>query len=149
MKLSTRALLHAGGFWLAMQLAPVHAFSLNDPGHGGITRDALALSSITIGGETLKFTDRTKEETFEVDHHQLTGDGSGNTTFDAIGVGAASAQVRAERSGQGDGRVYRIAFDAFDGKGGQCSGNVKVEVPHDNRISAPDSGSGINSLGIR
>ena len=79
----------------------------------------------------------------------LTGQGSGNTAFDAIGVGAASAEVRAERAGRGDGRVYRIAFDAVDGKGGQCSGSVKVEVPHDNRTSAPDSGSGINSLGIR
>ncbi|MDD5269389.1 MAG: hypothetical protein PHO08_20115 [Methylococcales bacterium] len=79
----------------------------------------------------------------------VTGKGSGNTSFDAIGVGTSSAQVRAERSGLGDGRVYRIAFDAVDGKGGQCSGSVKVEVPHDNRISAPDSGSGINSLGIK
>ncbi len=77
------------------------------------------------------------------------GQGSGHTAFDAIGVGTPSAQVRAERSGLGDGRVYRIAFDATDGKGGQCTGNVKVEVPHDNRVSAPDSGSGINSLGTR
>ena len=79
----------------------------------------------------------------------VTGQGSGNTVFDALGVGAASAQVRAERAGNGDGRVYRIAFDAFDGKGGQCSGSVRVEVPHDNRTSAPDSGSGINSLGTQ
>lgn len=75
----------------------------------------------------------------------ISGLGSGRTQFDASGVGTASAQVRAERSGMGDGRVYRIAFDAIDGKGGQCSGSVKVEVPHDNRISAPDSGSGFDS----
>ncbi|MDP3670565.1 MAG: hypothetical protein WA191_02130 [Telluria sp.] len=75
----------------------------------------------------------------------LTGQGSGNTAFDASGIGLGSALVRAERSGRGDGRVYRIGFDAVDGKGGQCSGSVKVEVPHDNRISAPDSGSGFSS----
>lgn len=75
----------------------------------------------------------------------LSGLGSGNTLFDAAGVGASSVQVRAERSGQGDGRVYRIAFDALDGKGGKCSGSVKVEVPHDNRISAPDGGSAVKS----
>lgn len=75
----------------------------------------------------------------------LTGQGSGNTAFDASGIGLGSALVRAERSGRGDGRVYRIGFDAVDGKGGQCSGSVKVEVPHDNRISAPDSGSGYTS----
>jgi hypothetical protein len=79
----------------------------------------------------------------------VTGGGSGNTTSDAVGVGSSSALVRAERSGKGDGRVYRIAFDAFDGKGGQCSGAGAVEVPHDNRISAPDSGTGFNSVGIR
>ena len=79
----------------------------------------------------------------------LTGSGSGGTLFDATGIGLSVAQVRAERSGLGDGRVYRIAFDATDGKGGSCSGNVKVEVPHDNRTSAPDSGSGINSLGTK
>jgi hypothetical protein len=71
--------------------------------------------------------------------------GSGNTSVDAAGIGTALAQVRAERSGKGDGRVYRIAFDAIDGKGGQCSGSVKVEVPHDRRTSAPDSGPGFNS----
>ncbi len=79
----------------------------------------------------------------------VTGQGSGNTAVDAIGVGTGSAQVRAERSGKGDGRVYHIAFDALDGKGGQCSGNVTVEVPHDNRTSAPDSGSGFNSTSNR
>jgi hypothetical protein len=79
----------------------------------------------------------------------LTGSGSGGTLFDATGIGLSVAKVRAERSGLGDGRVYRIAFDGTDGKGGSCSGNVKVEVPHDNRTSAPDSGSGINSLGTR
>jgi hypothetical protein len=77
----------------------------------------------------------------------LTGAGSGNTKFDATGVGEASAFVRAERAGTGDGRVYRIAFDATDGKGGSCSGSVTVQVPHDDRVSSVDSGSGIDSLG--
>jgi len=55
----------------------------------------------------------------------------GNTSPDAtIGLNGAF-QVRAERSGQGDGRVYRIAFDATDGQGGECSGFVTVGVPHD------------------
>ena len=46
----------------------------------------------------------------------------GNTSPDAtIGSGGAF-QVRAERSGQGDGRVYRVAFTATDGLGGECSG---------------------------
>jgi hypothetical protein len=73
------------------------------------------------------------------------GTGSGHTGSDASGIGEAGAQVRAERAGTGDGRVYRIAFDADDGKGGTCSGSVKVEVPHDNRTTAVDSGNGYNA----
>jgi hypothetical protein len=73
-----------------------------------------------------------------VQNEPVTGDGSGNTGVDALGVGQPNAQVRAERSGQGNGRLYRINFDATDGKGGSCAGSVTVDVPHDNRISAPE-----------
>jgi cysteine-rich repeat protein len=62
----------------------------------------------------------------------LAGAGDGNTCPDATGVGTASANVRAERSGQGDGRVYHIAFSADDGHGASCTGNVMVCVRHDN-----------------
>lgn len=61
----------------------------------------------------------------------VNGEADGNTSPDAtIGSGGAF-QVRAERSGQGDGRVYRIAFTATDGQGGDCSGVLTVGVPHD------------------
>jgi hypothetical protein len=35
----------------------------------------------------------------------------------------------AERSGNGNGRVYRANFTANDGQGGVCAGFVKVGVP--------------------
>jgi uncharacterized repeat protein (TIGR01451 family) len=55
----------------------------------------------------------------------------GATSPDAtIGSGGAF-QVRAERSGQGDGRVYRVAFTATDGLGGECSGVGRIGIPHD------------------
>jgi hypothetical protein len=61
--------------------------------------------------------------------------GDGNFTPDGRGVGTATADVRAERSGSkevpGDGRVYHIGFTADDGRAGQCSGEVSVGVPHD------------------
>ncbi|MCP4662334.1 MAG: hypothetical protein GY856_43605 [bacterium] len=57
--------------------------------------------------------------------------GSGNTSPDGQGVGTSTAEVRAERSGKGDGRVYHIYFTADDGRGGTCSGEVLVGVPHD------------------
>jgi hypothetical protein len=62
----------------------------------------------------------------------LDGVADGNTSPDAAWVTghADQVQVRAERSGQGDGRVYRIAFTATDGKE-TCTGTVTVGVPHD------------------
>jgi hypothetical protein len=63
----------------------------------------------------------------------LNGRGDGNTCPDGKGVGTSSASVRAERSGTGNGRVYHVSFTASDGKGGQCTGSVRICVPHDRR----------------
>lgn len=57
------------------------------------------------------------------------GEGDGNTAPDASGVGSSTAQVRAERSGQGDGRFYHIGFTASDPGGLSCTGEVLVAVP--------------------
>jgi streptogramin lyase len=61
--------------------------------------------------------------------------GDGRFVPDGWGVGTASAEVRAERSGTkkvpGNGRVYHIAFTAADYNGGTCGGEVTVGVPHD------------------
>lgn len=59
--------------------------------------------------------------------------GSGNTAPDGQGVGSTTAQVRAERTGGANGRVYTIAFIANDGNGGSCTGTVLVGVPHDKK----------------
>lgn len=71
--------------------------------------------------------------------------GSGNTAPDGTGVGTASPSVRAERRGNGDGRVYEIAFTADDGRGGSCAGRVQVGVPHSIRDTAVDSGQEYDS----
>ncbi|MEO7513783.1 MAG: T9SS type A sorting domain-containing protein, partial [Gemmatimonadaceae bacterium] len=73
--------------------------------------------------------------------------GDGATCSDAVVVNG-SAQVRAERSGKGNGRVYHIAFTATDGHGGSCDGAVSVCVPHDQRPGATcvDDGQAVNSL---
>lgn len=61
----------------------------------------------------------------------VNGLGDGDTSPDAFLVAGSSDQVelRAERSGTGDGRVYRIAFTGDDGRGGTCTGVVRVAVP--------------------
>jgi hypothetical protein len=58
----------------------------------------------------------------------------------------ATAQIRAERSGEGDGRVYRINFTADDGRGGMCSGAVGVGVPHNSKKTPIDSGQSYDSM---
>ena len=59
---------------------------------------------------------------------------------DGTGVGTATAEIRAERSGNENGRVYHISFTAEDGQGGACSGEAIVEVPHDRSSNAVDDG---------
>jgi hypothetical protein len=56
-----------------------------------------------------------------------------------------SAVVRAERSRDGDGRVYRIAFDVFDGELKKCSFAVYVGVPRDFKSEAVNSGQDYDS----
>src|SRR4029077_14376733 len=55
----------------------------------------------------------------------------GATSPDATISSGGAFQVRSERSGQGDGRVYRVGFTATDGLGGECSGVGRIGVPHD------------------
>ncbi len=57
--------------------------------------------------------------------------GDGNTCPDGSGVGLETALLRSERSGLRDGRIYHVAFEAGDGRGGSCTGEVSVCVPHD------------------
>ena len=74
--------------------------------------------------------------------------GAGNTLIDATwdtdsisGTESVSRSfaIRAERSGQGDGRTYTITYTAKAdpgvaaglGASNNCSGSVTVEVPHD------------------
>jgi hypothetical protein len=81
----------------------------------------------------------------------LNGRGDGNTEPDARWVHAYKdrVQVRAERSGQGDGRVYRITFTATDSKCRTCTGTVLVGVPHDQggHSTPVDSGYVYDSFG--
>jgi FtsP/CotA-like multicopper oxidase with cupredoxin domain len=54
--------------------------------------------------------------------------------------------LRAERSGTGDGRVYRITFQAQDNKGGSCVGTVKVGVPRGSGPAIDSAPPSFNSL---
>ncbi|MDL1937369.1 hypothetical protein FBQ80_17745 [Candidatus Brocadia sp. AMX2] len=73
------------------------------------------------------------------------GLGDGDTSPDAV-IQGDKVLLRAERSGNGNGRVYRITFTADDGAGGSCTGTVNVCVPHSSQSECIDDGQNYNSL---
>lgn len=77
----------------------------------------------------------------------VSGPGSGNTRPDAGGVGSAIAQVRSERDGNGNGRVYAIQYLATDSKGATCAGSFNIGVPHaQDGAAAIDDGQDYSSI---
>ena len=73
--------------------------------------------------------------------------GDGNTRPDATGIGTSTASVRAEREGNGNGRVYTIYFTASSAGGAQpCMGTVEVAVPKSKNQDAVNDGPLFNSV---
>jgi uncharacterized repeat protein (TIGR01451 family) len=69
------------------------------------------------------------------------GNGDGNTTNDiVIAADCKSVQLRAERDGGGDGRVYTITFRVRDAAGHTTTATGKVVVPHNPGEAVVDSG---------
>ncbi len=71
----------------------------------------------------------------------------GPQEIDGSGIGTPTAEVRAERDGSGNGRIYQIGFSATDTSGGTCTGSVLVSVPHDQHHPAVDNGQRYSSTG--
>jgi len=94
------------------------------PNHKLVPVEVLGVTDPDGDPVTIHVTDVTQDEA-------VSSGGSGGMCSDAT-IHDGAAQVRAERSGQGNGRVYHIAFLADDGRGGTCEGTVSVCVPHDN-----------------
>jgi len=92
------------------KMTPVSTTNVTDPDGNNVT--------ITI-------TNVTQDE-------PISGGGSGDQKPDAKIVDNDTVNVRAERAGTGDGRVYYITFEASDDKGNSCEGIVVLPtVPHD------------------
>jgi HYR domain len=69
------------------------------------------------------------------------GHGDGNTTNDCVIVNNHSVDVRAERSGSGNGRVYTIHYTVTDGANNVTDHTCSVSVPHSqNGSPAVDDG---------
>ena len=83
-------------------------------------------------GLTIRITSITQDE-------PTAGLGDGDTAVDAIINPDGTFRLRAERSDDGDGRVYRVSFTASDSQG-SASGMVTVTVPKNKNRPAIDSG---------
>ena len=75
----------------------------------------------------------------------INGLGDGDTSPDAIESGN-KILLRAERAGTGNGRVYVVQFTAADPTGAQCSGTVRVSVPHNKKDTAGEGPQLYNSF---
>jgi hypothetical protein len=61
------------------------------------------------------------------------GLGDGNTAPDYMITGPLTAQLRAERSGRRDGRLYTLSIECADASGNTATDTVTVAVEHDRR----------------
>jgi len=76
----------------------------------------------------------------------LEDNGDGAFEPDAF-IDGDKVQLRAERSGPGDGRVYHVYFTATDEHGAACEGEVLVGVPHSKKVDPLDDGALYDSTG--
>jgi len=61
----------------------------------------------------------------------INGTGDGDTSPDWIILDAHHVQLRAERAGNGNGRIYTITITCTDNGGNSSHQSVTVSVPHD------------------
>jgi hypothetical protein len=63
-------------------------------------------------------------------NESVDGNGDGNTSPDWQVIDARHILLRAERSGNGSGRIYTITLTVIDSAGSSSSSSVIVRVPH-------------------
>jgi hypothetical protein len=100
---------------------------------------------VTINGSGATDTDVGDSATLVIDgvtqDEPVNGLGDGDTGPDAVLSSplSSSVQLRSERAGTRNGRVYRVHYTATDTHGATCTGVAKVSVPHDQAHAAVDS----------
>jgi hypothetical protein len=109
------------------------------------------LKAVSVGGVTDPDGDPvTVTVTGVTQDEPLDDKGDGRTCPDAVLSGGDEAMLRAERTGLGDGRIYHLAFEAADDRGGTCTGVITVCVPHDQskkKVQCVDQGPLFDATG--
>lgn len=130
----------------------VHVQNVNDPPLANAARPTIAvlwppnhgLVKIGILGVTDPNNNAMITITSVTQDEPTNGLGDGDTAVDAVINADGTVLLRAERSGAGDGRVYRVIFTASDPEGSSF-GEVRVSVPHSVKKPAIDSGQSFDS----
>ncbi len=136
----------------AVDTVVVHVQNVNDPPLASAARPTIAtlwppnhqMVPVGITGVTDPNNNATITITGVTQDEPTNGLGDGDTAVDAVINPDGTVLLRAERSGTGDGRVYRISFTASDPEG-STTGVVFVTVPHSPKKPAIDSGVVVNS----
>ncbi len=113
------------------------------PNHKFVDISILGVTDPDGDPVTIEITEITSDEA-------TTAISSGGETHspDASIIEKSIASVRAERAGNGDGRVYEITFIAIDSSGGESTGSVKVSVPNNVKAIATDSGQNYDATQV-
>lgn len=136
----------------ASAIVTVHVQNVNDPPLASAARPTTSvlwppnhgMVMVGITGVTDPDNNATITITGVTQDEPTNGLGDGDTAVDAVINPDGTVLLRAERSGKGDGRVYRITFTASDAEG-SADGAVTVTVPHSAKRPAVDSGQRFNS----
>jgi len=116
---------------IAVSLSPT---VLWPPFHQMVATAASVTASDLCGGTTVLLVSIASNEPDDAP-----GDGDGSTTGDIQGADPGTADfsfsLRAERDGQGEGRVYTVLYEAIDGSGNTAIASAMATVPHDRQGS--------------
>jgi hypothetical protein len=114
-------------------VVPPDCSGLTASGGDGLRAGNHKFQTVTISGATdVDASPLTYAITGVRQDEPVDGPGSGNTAPDARIVSGNEVDLRAERDGAGNGRVYEIDVLVTDeADGATCTGTVTVGVPHD------------------
>lgn len=100
-----------------------HAFTLSDCVVPGSVKDNCNSLDANVAGTILSiYSDEPEDDR---------GNGDGKTVDDIIILGNHEFEVRSERQGKGNGRVYGVNFIITDEAGNSTGGTCLIGVPHD------------------
>ncbi|MBI5646958.1 MAG: T9SS type A sorting domain-containing protein [Ignavibacteriae bacterium] len=123
-------------------ITPASAATMWPPNHAYVSFSvADMITSIGDNCATLGAGDAVITSAWSDEAEDAQGGGDGNTVDDiVIAADCKSLQLRRERQGGGNGRVYTVNLAVSDGAGNTGTAQYQVKVPHNNNGTATDDG---------